>query len=98
MTQYQNLFTTVTVEAPGHSGVALGHGNSPRSLDPPVHFYWLGKLGNAQLGPIYLGSLGLFLALAAVLFSALCIVISGPFWSRGWPEWWGWWLNMPIWR
>jgi photosynthetic reaction center L subunit len=25
-------------------------------------------------------------------------VISGPFWSRGWPEWWGWWLNMPIWR
>ena len=37
------------------------------------------------------------LALAAVLFSALCIVISGPFWSRGWPEWWGWWLNLPIW-
>jgi photosynthetic reaction center L subunit len=28
----------------------------------------------------------------------LCIVISGPFWSRGWPEWWGWWLNMPIWH
>jgi len=41
--------------------------------------------------------LGLFLALAAVLFSALCIVLSGPFWSRGWPEWWSWWLNMPIW-
>ena len=41
--------------------------------------------------------LGLFLALAAVLFSALCIVLSGPFWSRGWPEWWNWWLNMPIW-
>jgi photosynthetic reaction center L subunit len=34
----------------------------------------------------------------AVLFSALCIVISGPFWTRGWPEWWGWWLNMPIWK
>ena len=42
-------------------------------------------------------ALGLFLALAAVLFSALCIVLSGPFWSRGWPEWWSWWLNMPIW-
>ena len=37
------------------------------------------------------------LALAAVFFSAVCIVISGPFWTRGWPEWWGWWLNMPIW-
>ena len=59
MTQYQNLFTTVTVEAPGHSGVELGPGNSPRSLDPPLHYYWLGKIGNAQIGPIYLGGLGL---------------------------------------
>ena len=42
--------------------------------------------------------LGLFLALAAVFFSALCIVISGPFWTRGWPEWWGWWLQLPIWK
>jgi len=25
-------------------------------------------------------------------------VISGPFWTKGWPEWWGWWLNLPIWR
>ncbi|NCV03012.1 MAG: photosynthetic reaction center subunit L, partial [Burkholderiaceae bacterium] len=41
--------------------------------------------------------LGLFLALAAVFWSAVCIVISGPFWTRGWPEWWGWWLNLPIW-
>ena len=29
---------------------------------------------------------------------AVCIVLSGPFWTRGWPEWWGWWLNLPIWR
>ena len=36
-------------------------------------------------------------ALAAVFFSAVCIVISGPFWTRGWPEWWGWWLNLPVW-
>jgi photosynthetic reaction center L subunit len=27
----------------------------------------------------------------------MCIVVSGPFWTRGWPEWWGWWLNLPIW-
>jgi len=25
-------------------------------------------------------------------------VVSGPFWTGAWPEWWGWWLNMPIWR
>ena len=46
---------------------------------------------------LFLDSSSTNLALAAVLFSALCIVISGPFWSRGWPEWWGWWLNLPIW-
>jgi photosynthetic reaction center L subunit len=50
-----------------------------------------------SVGTLGIHRVGLFLALAAVLFSALCIVISGPFWSRGWPEWWGWWLNMPIW-
>ncbi|MFW1485277.1 hypothetical protein ACEV9B_24015 [Vibrio parahaemolyticus] len=27
----------------------------------------------------------------------MCIVISGPVWTRGWPEWWTWWLNLPIW-
>jgi photosynthetic reaction center L subunit len=25
-------------------------------------------------------------------------VLSGPFWTRGWPEWWGWWLRLPIWN
>ena len=42
--------------------------------------------------------LGLFLALNAAFWSAICIIISGPFWTRGWPEWWSWWLNLPIWR
>jgi photosynthetic reaction center L subunit len=47
----------------------------------------------------YIGwSIGLFLALSAGFWSAVCIIISGPFWSKGWPEWWNWWLNLPIWR
>jgi photosynthetic reaction center L subunit len=36
--------------------------------------------------------------LASGFFSAVCIVISGPFWTRGWPEWWNWWLQLPIWK
>ncbi|MGB1332676.1 MAG: photosynthetic reaction center subunit L, partial [Paracoccaceae bacterium] len=28
---------------------------------------------------------------------AVCIIISGPVWTKGWPEWWNWWLEMPIW-
>jgi photosynthetic reaction center M subunit len=57
MADYQNLFTTVTATGPLHHGVELGPGNSPRS-GKPFLLYWAGKLGNAQIGPIYLGGLG----------------------------------------
>ncbi len=50
-----------------------------------------------SIGTLGIHRLGLFLALAAVFFSGVCIIISGPFWTAGWPEWWSWWLNMPIW-
>jgi photosynthetic reaction center L subunit len=50
-----------------------------------------------SIGAIGIHRLGLFLALNAGIWSAICIVISGPFWTRGWPEWWAWWLNLPIW-
>lgn len=51
-----------------------------------------------SIGTLGIHRLGLFLALNAGFWSAVCIVISGPFWTRGWPEWWTWWLNLPIWR
>ncbi|MQX37964.1 photosynthetic reaction center subunit L [Roseospira navarrensis] len=50
-----------------------------------------------SIGPLGIHRLGLFLALSAVFWSAVCIVISGPWWTRGWPEWWTWWLDLPIW-
>jgi photosynthetic reaction center L subunit len=50
-----------------------------------------------SIGALGIHRLGLFLALSAGIWSAICIVISGPFWTRGWPEWWSWWLNLPIW-
>jgi len=56
---YQNLFTTVQPTSSHlHMGVPLGPYNSPRDGKP---FLWhlLGRFGNAQLGPIYLGRLGL---------------------------------------
>ena len=51
-----------------------------------------------SIGTIGIHRLGLFLALSAGFWSAICIIISGPFWSRGWPEWWSWWLNLPVWH
>jgi photosynthetic reaction center L subunit len=51
-----------------------------------------------SIGAVGIHRLGLALSLGAGIFSALCIVVSGPLWTRGWPEWWDWWLNLPIWR
>ncbi|MFN9679933.1 MAG: photosynthetic reaction center subunit L, partial [Betaproteobacteria bacterium] len=50
-----------------------------------------------SVGTLGIHRLGLFLALSAGFWSAVCIVISGPFWTKGWPEWWTWWLHLPIW-
>lgn len=46
-----------------------------------------------SIGPLGIHRLGLFLALAAVFFSAVCIVISGPYWSQAWDQWW-----LPLWQ
>jgi photosynthetic reaction center L subunit len=51
-----------------------------------------------SVGTLGIHRLGLFLALSAAFWSAVCIIISGPFWTKGWPEWWTWWLDLPIWR
>ncbi len=50
-----------------------------------------------SVGTLGIHRLGLLLALNAGFWSAVCIIISGPFWNRGWPEWWNWWLDLPIW-
>ncbi len=51
-----------------------------------------------SIGEIGIHRLGFFLALNAGIWSAVCILISGPFWTRGWPYWWDWWLSLPVWR
>jgi photosynthetic reaction center M subunit len=54
---YQNIFTQVQVRGPIEYGVPLPAGQMSRDLKP-----WfsrlLGYFGNAQIGPIYLGTLG----------------------------------------
>lgn len=72
MIEYQNLFTTVQAVGPVHQGIELGRGNSPRTGEPSiVHLF--GRLGNAQLGPIYLGGLGV----ASLMCGLLCFNIIG---------------------
>jgi photosynthetic reaction center M subunit len=58
MAQYQNLFTQVRVASPVQMGVPLGAGNDPRFGEKPALLQILGRLGSAQIGPLYLGGLG----------------------------------------
>jgi photosynthetic reaction center L subunit len=51
-----------------------------------------------SVGTLGIHRLGFLLAVNAGVWSAICIVISGPLWTRSWADWYGWWLNMPVWN
>jgi len=55
---YQNIFTQVQVRAAADMGVPLPEGDWAREFTPKPS-YLMGKFGEAQLGPFYLGRLGL---------------------------------------
>jgi photosynthetic reaction center L subunit len=96
-----SFFFTTTLALALHGSVVLSAVN-PRKGEPiksaeHENTYFRDTIGYS-IGTLGIHRLGLFLALSAGFWSAVCIIISGPFWTRGWPEWWTWWLNLPIWR
>lgn len=56
--EYQNIFTSVQVTSPSYPGISIGRDTHERE-GPAIHMHLLGRLGDAQLGPIYLGWLGI---------------------------------------
>jgi photosynthetic reaction center M subunit len=55
--EYQNIFTRIQVEGAPYPGVPLPLEDQPRTGKPMlVHLF--GRIGDAQIGPIYLGWLG----------------------------------------
>ena len=50
-----------------------------------------------SIGALGIHRLGMFTAISAAFWSAICMLISGPLWSESWPSWWNWWLELPIW-
>jgi photosynthetic reaction center M subunit len=72
MARYQNLFTQVQVRGTPEMGPPLPAGSFGR-IGRPGTSYWLGKIGEAQLGPIYLGKLGI----ASLMFGFLAFEITG---------------------
>ncbi len=94
-------FFTTTFLLALHGGEILAAANPVQRGEPvkygtheSVYFrdtivYSIGELGIHRLG--------YFLALNAGIWSAICMIIAGPFWRHGWPYWWDWYLNIPIW-
>ena len=71
MPEYQNIFTRVQIRAPAYEGVPLPRGPFVRSGSSFVHLF--GRLGDAQVGPIYLGWTGI----ASLLCGFIAIEIIG---------------------
>ncbi len=81
MAEYQNIFTRVQVRTAPDRGVPLPAGDSPRRGTPQfVHLF--GRIGNAQIGPIYLGYLGFFSLICG--FIAIEIIGLNMWASVGW--------------
>lgn len=73
MAPYQNIFNQVQLRPPhGELGVGQARDMAYR-VGKPGFNYWLGKIGDAQLGPIYLGGLGW----ASIICGLIAIEIIG---------------------
>lgn len=81
MAENTNIFTRAQVHGPFDYGVALPRGSEQR-LGSPFLSYWLGRIGDAQIGPIYLGAYG-FASLVAG-FIAIEIIGLNMWASVGW--------------
>ncbi len=68
MADYQNLFTQVQAVTHPHSGVAIDPRDMRERTKNPFLWHLAGRLGNAQIGPLYLGWVG--------LASAICFIIA----------------------
>lgn len=72
MTDYQNILTQVQVRGHYEPGVELPVGDDSRE-HVRLFSYWLGKIGDAQIGPVYLG----FTGVASLIFGFMAIEIIG---------------------
>ena len=96
-----SFFFTTTLALGLHGSLVLSAVNPAKGTDvksPEYEDTFFRDLIGYSVGKLGIHRVGLLLALNAGFWSAVCIIISGPFWSRGWPEWWTWWLNLPVWR
>ena len=66
MTAYQNIFTQVQVRTHPEMGVDTNEVD-PWRVGQPGFVHWIGRIGNAQIGPMHLGWTGVFSLLSGFL-------------------------------
>ncbi len=94
------FFFTTCLALALHGGLVLSATNVPdggKVKTPEYEDTYFRDIIGYSIGTLGIHRLGFFLAINAAFWSAVCIIISGPFWTRGWPEWWNWWLELPVW-
>ena len=72
MAEYQSFYNRLQVKPPVYPGVPIEGGEFTRDGEPIIN-YWLGKLGDSQIGPFYLGKSGL----AALICGLIAFEIIG---------------------
>ena len=84
-----------------HGGLILSSTNPGKGkvVKTPEHedTFFRDTIGYS-IGTLGIHRLGLFLALNAGFWSAVCIFLSGPVWTDPWRDWWEQWRDLPIWR
>lgn len=66
MAAYQNIFTQVQVRSHPEAGAPTNEVDDWR-VGQPFFSYWIGKIGNAQIGPMHLGWTGIISLLSGFL-------------------------------
>ena len=94
------FFFTTTLALALHGGTvlsAVNPGKGKLTKTPEHENAFFRDFIGYSIGTIGIHRLGLFLALSAGFWSAVCIVISGPLFEGSWIEFWNFWKNIPIW-
>ena len=95
------FFFTTTLALAMHGGLvlsAVNPGNGRTVKTPEYENAFFRDFIGYSVGTLGIHRVGLFLALNAGIWSAICIVISGPLYAGSWIDWWEPWRNIPIWR
>ncbi|MEM9744466.1 MAG: photosynthetic reaction center subunit L [Pseudomonadota bacterium] len=96
------FFFTTAFALALHGGLVLSAVNPPRGqkVKTATHedTYFRDAIGYS-IGPLGIHRLGMFLAIAAGFWSAVCILISGaPIYTESWVSWWEWIRELILWN